>query len=781
MRQRQNSTHKFLALVWVLTALSASFWAGWTLLQHPEILDTNILHLLPHGESPQERQISTLVTSLSQNVILLIGHPNQDSAELAADQAEQILRQSPLFSDLQYKEYAQLERDFYQVYFPVRNNLLSPQYREELQHPASTNKFLSNKALANLTSPAGGFLAQLLPQDPLLLFPAWLTSLRGNQQKMEYHNGAVHVSAQGIHYVLIRLQLAESPFSSATQNSFQSTWQKTIQKAHDFSPQVQIFSTGTIRFARQGRLAAEREMTLIGLLSSGALLLLFVWLFRGFRHLLIGLLPVLFGIGVGLAVGILVFGRLHVITQAMGMSLVGICVDYTFFYFLGNTTPSAAPVLRRILPGLTMGMLTTMVAYLALASCGFPGLVQIAVVSTSGILASWLTVVLLFPWLIPEGKTPGEASHSLAKILVRWPKIIRSRAGIIVTLTLLCAAVAGMVLHLQITDDIRMFQSLPPELKAEDEAVQRLLGRLETNRLFLVQGQNMESLLQHQEILVNQLNQAVDSGWLEQFHALAQFLPSRSRQKENQGLIAQWMHSSIVRNDYASTIGLDTTGWSNVYPDSLFLDYSAITHSSLRLLTPPVIRQTDGQLNSIILLQGVSAPSHLQTLGNDSTIQYYDQVQTVSNIFARYLRNAILVLIIGNLAVLVLMSMRYGLKKSLLGKMPPLIAILITTGIFAWLGIPLQFFTILAFTLVIGAGEDYTIFLIEDKGNIPDHTWTAIFLSALTTILSFGLLAFSSTEALAGFGFAVFLGCTLSFLMAPLGVHIAKLHLSHDS
>ena len=46
----------------------------------------------------------------------------------------------------------------------------------------------------------------------------------------------------------------------------------------------------------------------------------------------------------------------------------------------------------------------------------------------------------------------------------------------------------------------------------------------------------------------------------------------------------------------------------------------------------------------------------------------------------------------------------------------------------------------------------------------------AITLSALTTMLSFGLLSLSSTYAVHSFGFTVLIGIACAYLLSPLAV-----------
>ena len=99
--------------------------------------------------------------------------------------------------------------------------------------------------------------------------------------------------------------------------------------------------------------------------------------------------------------------------------------------------------------------------------------------------------------------------------------------------------------------------------------------------------------------------------------------------------------------------------------------------------------------------------------------------------------------------------------------LPSVAATLTTVGIFGWLGVPFNLFTLLALWLVLGLGIDYGIFLRHGR----DHRVTAILsvtLSACTTLIAFGLLALSATPFIRSIGLTLLFAITLSWLFALL-------------
>jgi predicted exporter len=115
--------------------------------------------------------------------------------------------------------------------------------------------------------------------------------------------------------------------------------------------------------------------------------------------------------------------------------------------------------------------------------------------------------------------------------------------------------------------------------------------------------------------------------------------------------------------------------------------------------------------------------------------------------------------------------MRYGLRQAAIVLIPPVFAGLIALIVISAMGETLNLFNFLAMILVLGIGIDFTLFLAEARGELKS-TIFAITLSALTTMISFGLLALSSTYAVHSFGMTVLVGIACAYLLCPLAISV---------
>jgi predicted exporter len=98
--------------------------------------------------------------------------------------------------------------------------------------------------------------------------------------------------------------------------------------------------------------------------------------------------------------------------------------------------------------------------------------------------------------------------------------------------------------------------------------------------------------------------------------------------------------------------------------------------------------------------------------------------------------------------------------------LPALASVVATTAALGLLDQPITLFSVLANIIVLGLAIDYSVFLLEGMES-KGPSMLAIALSTVTTIMSFGCLALSSTAVLASFGTTLFVGVAISMCTAP--------------
>lgn len=738
-------------------------------------LDTDILELLPPTEKDPvvAKAMQAFTRQMSHRIVFLIGHADGEVARSAAASLQASLEDSAFFSKVQAKMPESMEKDFYDLYFPYRMQLLSPEARSNLKQQGAT--YFVRDALTALNSPMSGLYASMLTDDPLLRFASFLKGMPQPPGSLKVRHGWLSVQEADAHFVMLTATTQDSAFSPSQQQTILGLLDSTQAQLIEDADGLSIDRTGVLDYAAAGSATAQREVSTIGLGSILGVIVLFAINFRGPRPLFLGLLPIATGLLCGALACFVVFGRIHLLTLGFGASIIGICIDYCFHYYcerLGETEAQPQKALVHILPAISLGALTSILGYCGLLMAPFPGLRQMALFSAAGLLGAFLTVVLAFPALANKAMQGPPAPRRLAAILLKVLKAPPTWLLLTVAVCLVPVTAWGLY-HLQANDDIRALQTPDPALKRQESRIRERIGGFDGSRFLLVEGKDHETLLQNEEALKPILADLIDKGGLAYAQTMSTLVPSRQQQQQDHDHIAKALDSKV--SAYVDSLGLDLSATQTIesllQPPQSFLDLETwLAHPASQSLRDLYIGQTERGVASMIVLGGLTDYAAIEAIAADNpAITYIDKVASLSELLRNYRHRGGWLAALSYLLVAMVIFWRYGIKQGSRVMLPAILAAAITLALFGLLGLPISLFNILALLLVLGIGIDYTIFFAE-SGDQPAATMHAIMLSATTTLLSFGLLALSSVAFLQSFGLTVLFGITTAFLTAPLAL-----------
>ncbi|MGD0144008.1 MAG: hypothetical protein ABSC92_12680 [Rhizomicrobium sp.] len=733
-------------------------------------LQSNILALLPPTERDAAAQnIQDRIAGVfSRRVVFLVGDADPTKARTAALELSAALAHSGLISALTSKIDARGEQRMAAAYYPYRMSLLSDSDRDRLL--ANDGPALVSRALSLLYGPGGFANAKLIAHDPFLLLPAYFLALPLPQSRLAADNGVLSVHDGNETYVLVSADLAGDAYALKFQTQFDDFLSKTLDGLHTQAPGLKILRTGTVFYAREGADEALNETSIIGFVSIAATLALILLVFRGLRPIVLGFMAISAGILCAFIGTLLAFGQIHTIALLFGVSLIAISVDYSLQYFCEYFDPGApdpAARLTRVLPGVAVGIATTLIGYCTLLLAPFPGLQQVAVFSLIGLGASCLTVVLWYPVL--DSDRPPQADNKFVFFAARhwalWEDPGLRSARIVIVALCAALAVAGLF-RLRTDDDVRHLQSLNADLKRQQTEVERLTGSSPGTQFLLVRGSNEQTLLETEERIASRLSSAHKQAILGGYTAMSQFVPSIARQAENRKLVQERLIAPYLANYLAQTgyLGRIDDG----APDG-FLTPADLPHTGpLSMLS--ILDMSDAAHSAhIVLLRNVRDAGRLEkSIGGIPGTRFVSLTDDWSRLFGDYRRYAICLLALSALLMYPLLGWRYGWLDGLRVMAPSLAAVALAPPIAALAGVAFTFFNAMALVLVLSIGVDYSVFCRETSGARKPVTMLAIALAALSTILSFGMLAFSRVFAVHAFGATMRIGIALAFLFAPI-------------
>lgn len=383
-------------------------------------------------------------------------------------------------------------------------------------------------------------------------------------------------------------------------------------------------------------------------------------------------------------------------------------------------------------------------------------------------LGAYLSAVCLLPALLKGvDLRPAQWPLRVCELLLDCREALLKQAKTPVLLALLIAFCVGGLLQLGSKNDIRQWISAPQQLTDEAQTIARITGYQPTSQFFLIRAANQQQLLERQTALRERLDQLIGleklQGYLslnqlvsppheqQQVRAALSKLPSFWQPLLDIGIPAEALQAELTKLQALPIVDID----------------AALSGPLAEPYRPLWLGPTDDGVAAIVSLQGINNPALLRLQGEDLPgVTLVDRLGELNNVFAATQISAAELKLASCVLIVLVLLLPFGLGGALRIVSLPLLAALCSLASLGWLGQPLTLFSLFGLLLVTAISVDYAILMREQVGGAAVSLLGTL-LAALTTWLSFGLLAVSSTPAVSNFGLSVSLGLIFSFLLAP--------------
>ena len=560
-------------------------------------------------------------------------------------------------------------------------------------------------------------------------------------------------------WVLLRAELQQNDFINPSENL---TALLTENRQYLTQSGAQFKITGSALFAADAKQKAEKESTLMSVLGVSLTLLLLLIVFRTPRILWL-FLPILIGMLSGVVATVWGFGQIHILTLVIGTSLVGVLIDFPLHWLAGSLFD------RKWLPLLTMqklrftffiSLLVTLLGYGLLAFTHLPILQQTALFSAVSLISALLATQLFLPYLFyryqPTTLLSERRTFNLIQKGLNTFANKRFNKGILLIISLL---VLGGGIKSSWHDDIRQWVSMPQSMLNEAKTIGELTGVDLGSQYFLLTAENEALLLEKDAKLSKQLAQRNIT-----FKSLSQWILPLTEQKQ----FAEHLQH-ISADDYAvlNDIGVPTekiqqnlTALSQRKPLTLSEALNTQLGQAWKMLYLGEL--APNQVASIIKISQADSAT-MQALANNQDIFWQDKRAYLNQAFKEAKEQAAWLKIISFAIAGLLLWKVFETKTSIRILFIPCIAILGTVAILGWIGLPIGLFSMFGLLLVSAIGIDYAVYMKTVHEELS-HKRITLTLAACTTLISFLLLAISSTPAVATFGISVSIGVIISLL-----------------
>ncbi|NUF48706.1 MMPL family transporter [Gilliamella sp. ESL0250] len=755
---------KHKAILWVITVICLLL-AACYLISNSK-LNSSVLSLLPKEQTnhvPTEL-INGFQDRLDKQLVWLIKPTNPNNLE-PVNWWYHHLQKLSIFNQINGHFDDQFQKNWGEFAYKYRYQLMDENTIERLK----THKHFA-WIQSQIYSPFSGISATELNKDPLLLTRAsQLKQLSNTGNLTIKNNWLTGQDKQGNVWYMIYAQLNGSSFDLNQSHQIVTALETLSEQLKTNYPGTEILKRGVLFYSDNASIEAKKDISTIGSLSIIGIIVLIIAVFRSITPILLSLLSILIGIVCGLVAVLMIFGEIHVMTLVMSTSVIGITIDYSLHYLterlLHGNNESPYVSLKKLISTLTIALCTSFIAYLILLIAPFSGLKQLSIFAVFGLIGAFLTVTCWYPFLVKKIPVRQNVGH---RFFTFWLKLWKNKNMQWITLSVAIVFISYGFNNLEIDDDISKLQALPADIQKEEQDIINITHQSSDQKWFIVFGDTAEQTLQRLESFLPKLEQAKQRGVFQQYQTIT--LPSIEKQQHNIALINKYTPEILSS---LKQIGInvkvpDTEDSNSFITPEIWVKSEISQGQNLLWLSLP-----NGKSATLIPIGNVKQLSEINALSQiNNGIYWLDRHTEFNNMFTNY-RIHLSQLITGAVIVIcicfIFYNRKYGLITALKSTLPTLLSIGVALSVHGIIHQPLNLFSMLALILVIGIGIDYSLFL----GNYKCQTKSALLavtMAALTTLLSFGLLIISHTNAIMCFGIVLTSGIFAAFIFAPLAI-----------
>ena len=146
----------------------------------------------------------------------------------------------------------------------------------------------------------------------------------------------------------------------------------------------------------------------------------------------------------------------------------------------------------------------------------------------------------------------------------------------------------------------------------------------------------------------------------------------------------------------------------------------------------------------------------------------FDRRKDMETVLQVYREDLLYILLFTFALIVLTFAFKFGLAAVLGAGVSLMLSAAAGIAALGFANMSLNIFSLLALILILGIGIDYQVFF-RQLSAYRKESYFALFVAAVSTILSLGILVFCSTSAVSNFGLVLSVGVLTAFLTAPIG------------
>ena len=771
---------------------------------------------LPRDPSPREQilieQISEGIASKSL-IVGVEGAPQEVLTQLSESMAQQ-LRSGNDFSSVSNGQGLASGKD--QALLFENRYLLSPAMSPARMDIAGLRAAIA-ESLAEVGSSTGLFSKSLLGRDPTGESLEVIKRIIPTSQPSEA--GGVWTNAAKTRALILlqtKAQGSDLDAQEAAHTAIRKSFTEAQVRVGGQAREALLKFSGPGVFAVNARDTIKSEAARLSAVGTIMVLSLLWLIYRSVTTLVLGVLPVVTGAMAGIAAVGLGFPSVHGMTLGFGITLIGEAVDYAIYLFV-QYTPASIATANAILstgnekgarpthafasslwPTIRLGVLTSIVGFSTLLLSGFTGLAQLGLFSITGIVVAAITTRYVLPVLLPQNFSVRQPKR-LGPFLAALAHLLGSLKPLAVVITVIALAVLLLRRDNLWSVELGGLSPVPEAAQQLDADLRADMGAPDAGMLVVVKGSSSEIALQLSEDVATRLQSLISKGQLGGFQAPSIYLPSQRTQSARKASLPD--DAELRRRTAIALDGfpLRPERLEDFFSDvararlSPLVSRATLEGTSLSLGVDSLLTQSKeppGEWTALIALQPLTQEGVVLPLRADvihaALADLSDSVKPgvflielgneAKNIYKAYLREAIFLSAAGFAAIVGLLFVALRSWSRVVRIVLPLLAsTAIVAAAVAVVRGNLTLLHLVGLLLVIAIGSNYALFFdqrsrfsLSTSASSDQNMLCSLFFANLTTVLGFGLLAFSSVPVMSAIGLTVGTGTFLALVLSAI-------------
>ncbi len=680
--------------------------------------------------------------------------------------------------------------DFVQSNLPLFLDEKDYQHIDSLLQPQQIETRVQ-ESYHSIISPSGWVTTQMIRTDPLGMTFLGLKKLQQFQSMDNFTLEDGYVVSKNKKNLLIFITSRLSTSETDKNSKFIHLLDENIQnlnKKYKGKAEAEYFGAVAAAVANANQIKSDIQLTM-----SIAFILLFslyIYFYRRFFVPLVIFVPALFGSLLGVAVLYLLKGTISAVSIGIGSVLLGITLDYSV-HILSHYRSSGdiKHLFKDIVSPLLMCAIFTAVDFLCLFLLRSDVLKDLGVFAAVSVMGAALFALVF----IPQAYTPKSNVQSVQNTFIdklsgydfEKNKYLLVGCFVVILVCLFTYPKVGF------NNDLNNLNYVPKNLKTAQDHLNELSNYSSKSVYMVSYGDTYDQALEANHKLYKQLQEKQQQHSILSFSSIGgvvlskteqqqkidrwnQFWTEEKKEKLQGSLISEGKKVGFKDNTFAPFYELLSTEYEPLSEEGyklfneLFLDDFVTSKKNLTGIT--TILKTN-QENTQNLINDISK--------NNKNVLVIDRKNLQENILGNLEEDFNNLFWISTIVVFLAVFIYFGsMEITLLTNIPIFIGWFVTLGIMGIFGVDFNAFNIIITTLIFGLGIDYSIFI--SKALLEEYTYgksqmktykSGVIMSALTTILCFGVLIFSKHPAIKSIAIIPLIGLLavviISFTIQP--------------